>query len=137
MNASTTALDALARRGLSGLLGITITDRDQATGQLTARWDLNPNVLDIRGNVHDGAISSVIETLASLAAGAELAAGEDIVGVSNSTDFFHPTDRSPLTATAAVVDRNTIHQLWDVSIVDSDDVLVARGTVRLQQVAAR
>ncbi len=133
MITSVSELNALANHGLGAILGLTITTVDAATKSVTATWDLNANVLDYQGKVHDGAISSVVETVASVAAQAALEQPGTVVGVSNSTNFIRPTDQSPLTVVGTAVARSGTQQLWTVTVATTDGELVAQGNVRLQQ----
>jgi 1,4-dihydroxy-2-naphthoyl-CoA hydrolase len=87
------------------------------------------------GIVHGGAWASIVESVAShgaaLAAAGMGAAG--VVGVSNLTDFLrsHTEGRVDVIGTPVFVGRT--QQLWIVEISrSSDDKLVARGQVRLQ-----
>jgi uncharacterized protein (TIGR00369 family) len=85
--------------------------------------------------VHGGVYTTAIETAASL--GASLAVrdrGQFAVGVNNTTDFVRSMTVGRVLVTATPVQQGRIQQLWDVRIVDASDRLVARGTVRLQNV---
>jgi uncharacterized protein (TIGR00369 family) len=79
---------------------------------------------------------AAVETAASW--GAALWYGErgKVVGVSNTTDFLRSVRDGVLTATATPVHRGRSQQLWQVEITDAATRLVARGQVRLQNLAA-
>jgi len=90
------------------------------------------------GIVHGGAWASIVESVASH--GAALAAAEmgaaGVVGTSNLTDFLrsHSQGRVDVDGTPIFVGRT--QQLWSVEITrPSDGKLVARGQVRLQNLA--
>jgi uncharacterized protein (TIGR00369 family) len=59
-----------------------------------------------------------------------------VVGVSNTTDFLRAVREGRLTATATPVHRGRSQQLWQVEVTDASTRLVARGQVRLQNLAA-
>jgi 1,4-dihydroxy-2-naphthoyl-CoA hydrolase len=134
MPASVSELDDIANTGHNRQLGLTVTGYEPDTGVLSAVWELPAHVLGVAGSLHHGAISSVVETIASIGAGADIDEGQTVVGVSNSTDCINATWRSPLRVTGVRVSGGRDQQLWEVRVVDSDDDLVARGTVRLQHI---
>ena len=88
------------------------------------------------GLVHGGLYTAAIETFATI--GAYQSAnerGQQVVGVSNSTDFVRPHRAGRLRVTAAPIHQGRSYQLWEVEIRRPDDEkLIARGQVRLQHV---
>lgn len=85
------------------------------------------------GIVHGGVHCSVVETLASVGAALWLGERGQVVGVSNSTDFFRAVREGALTSVATPVHQGRSQQVWVVETrLDEDDKLVARGQVRLQ-----
>src|SRR5271154_6577992 len=98
-------------------LGLVFTELtpDGARAQL----DVQPKLLQPMGIVHGGVYCSMIESMAS-------------VGVNNNTDFLRAIGSGTVYGTATPVHRGRRQQLWLVTISDSDDRLVARGQVRLQ-----
>jgi uncharacterized protein (TIGR00369 family) len=76
----------------------------------------------------------MIESMASVAAYTWLKANGsgDVVGVNNNTDFLRAIGSGTVYGTATPVHRGRRQQLWIVTITDSDDRVVARGQVRLQ-----
>jgi uncharacterized protein (TIGR00369 family) len=127
----------LDRPTFVGLTGIELTDAsgDSCTGRIT----LNETHLQPYGVVHGGVYCTLVETLAST--GGALWAMEKgmagCVGVSNQTDFFRPTTNGVLIGSATPIHRGRTQQLWQVSVVrEADEKLVARGQVRLQNVAS-
>jgi uncharacterized protein (TIGR00369 family) len=76
----------------------------------------------------------VVESLASVSAWTWLNAhgGGAVVGVNNNTDFLRAIGTGTVHATSTPLHRGRRQQLWLVTITDSDDRVVARGQVRLQ-----
>jgi 1,4-dihydroxy-2-naphthoyl-CoA hydrolase len=100
--------------------------------------DLGPEHHTPWGVVHGGVYTTAIETAASL--GASLAVGDRgqfAVGVNNTTDFVRSMTAGRVMVTATAVQQGRTQQLWEARIVDGSDRLVARGTVRLQNVDLR
>ncbi len=84
------------------------------------------------GIVHGGVHAGVIETLAS--AGAALSAGargQTVVGLENSTTFLRAVRDGTLRATSRPLTRGRRTQVWETTIHDSDNRLIATGRVRL------
>jgi 1,4-dihydroxy-2-naphthoyl-CoA hydrolase len=99
-----------------------------------AQLDLVPKLLQPMGIVHGGVYCSMVESLASVAAYTWIASngGGSVVGVNNNTDFLRAISSGTVHGAATPVHRGRRQQLWIVTIADSDDRLVARGQVRLQ-----
>jgi uncharacterized protein (TIGR00369 family) len=99
-----------------------------------AQVDVVPKLLQPMGIVHGGVYCSMVESLASVAAYTWKAAngGGSVVGVNNNTDFLRAIRGGVVYGTAIPIHRGRRQQLWQVTIVDADDRLVARGQVRLQ-----
>ena len=90
------------------------------------------------GLVHGGTYCTLVETAASF--GAALAAMErgmkGAVGVSNATDFYRSHRTGRIRATATPIHQGRTQQVWQVEVARAeDDVLLARGQVRLQNIA--
>ncbi len=104
-----------------------------------AQLDVAPKLLQPMGIVHGGVYCAMVESLASVAAYTWIAAkGGDgsVVGVNNNTDFLRAIGSGMIYGTAIPIHRGRRQQLWQVTIVDPDDRLVARGQVRLQNLEA-
>jgi 1,4-dihydroxy-2-naphthoyl-CoA hydrolase len=103
-----------------------------------AQLDVVPKLLQPMGIVHGGVYCSIVESLASVAAYTWIAAhgGGSVVGVNNNTDFLRAISSGTVHGDATPVHRGRRQQLWIVTIADSDDRLVARGQVRLQNLDA-
>ena len=121
--------------GLDRALGFTF---DEASAdRVVLSWTVAEQHLQPYGIVHGGVHCAAVETSASLAAALWFADRGKVVGVSNHTNFLRSArtgDR--LTATATPIHRGRSQQLWLVEIVDGAQRRVARGEVRLQNLAA-
>ena len=113
-------------------IGLTYTEMtaDGATAQLT----ITPALHQPMGIVHGGVWCAVVESMASVSAYRWLAAngGGNVVGVNNSTDFLRAVGEGTVYGVSEPVHRGRLQQLWQVSIRDEADRLIARGQVRLQ-----
>jgi 1,4-dihydroxy-2-naphthoyl-CoA hydrolase len=114
-------------------LVIDLVSPTRAEGHLDAGADHH----QVYGMVHGGVLTAIVETLASVGAGANVAErGMQAVGVANQTDFIRPHRTGRLEAVAEPIHPGRNQQLWVVEITRaSDGKLVARGQVRLQVVA--
>ncbi|UXA04616.1 PaaI family thioesterase [Mycobacterium sp. SMC-2] len=103
-----------------------------------AQLEVTPKLLQPMGLVHGGVYCSIIESMASVAAYTWLASrgGGNVVGVNNNTDFLRSIGSGTVYGTAEPIHRGRRQQLWLVTITDSDDRVVARGQVRLQNLEA-
>ena len=109
----------------------------EASGErVVAAFDVRPDHLQPYGIVHGGVHCSVIESVASVGAGFWLGERGQVVGVSNQTDFLRAVRDGRLMATGMPIHRGRLQQLWAVEIRDARDRLVARGQVRLQNIAS-
>lgn len=87
------------------------------------------------GIVHGGVWCSLVETAASLGAALWYGDRGRVVGVANHTDFLRAISDGAVTAVATPIHRGRLQQLWLVEIRDGGDRLVARGEVRIQNLA--
>jgi 1,4-dihydroxy-2-naphthoyl-CoA hydrolase len=117
-------------------LGLVFTELspDGARAQL----EIQPKLLQPMGIVHGGVYCSMIESMASVAAYTWFGAqgGGSVVGVNNNTDFLRAISAGTVYGTATPLHRGRRQQLWLVTITDSQDRMVARGQVRLQNLEA-
>ncbi len=89
------------------------------------------------GLVHGGVFTAVIETVATTGAyQAVRDRGQLGVGVNNVTDFLRPHQQGRLDVVAEPLQQTKTQQLWQVVITREDGKTVARGQVRLQNIAA-
>jgi 1,4-dihydroxy-2-naphthoyl-CoA hydrolase len=89
------------------------------------------------GLVHGGLYMAAIETFATTGAfEAVKDRGQQVVGVSNSTDFLRPHRDGRLKVRATAIQQGRTQQLWRVEIRrPEDEKLIALGQVRLQNVS--
>ncbi|MGH3643721.1 MAG: PaaI family thioesterase [Mycobacterium sp.] len=113
-----------------GLTYVEVTP-DGATAQLT----ITDKLLQPHGIVHGGVYCSIVESVASISAAVWLKAnggGDKVVGVNNNTDFLRAITAGMVTAVSTPIHRGRRQQLWVITITDTNDRVVARGQVRLQ-----
>jgi 1,4-dihydroxy-2-naphthoyl-CoA hydrolase len=105
--------------------------------RVTGHVDLGPDQHTPWGVVHGGLYCSVVESAASIGASLAVAdRGQFSVGVNNNTDFVRPMTAGRLDVVAEPIQQGRTLQLWQVVLTRSEDgKLVARGQVRLQNVA--
>jgi uncharacterized protein (TIGR00369 family) len=103
---------------------------------MRVRWTVTPQVHQPAGILHGGIHSWIVETLASIAGSYWFGERGTVVGVTNSTDFYRAVRDGELTSSATPVHRGRSQQVWVVETRDSGDRLVARGQVRLQNLAS-
>jgi 1,4-dihydroxy-2-naphthoyl-CoA hydrolase len=120
--------------GLNEALGFKLDEA--GPDRVVMSWTVGPQHLQPYGIVHGGVYCSVVEASASI--GAALWYGErgQVVGAANNTNFLRAVREGRLVATATPVHRGRSQQLWQVEVLDDADRLVARGEVRLQNLAA-
>jgi uncharacterized protein (TIGR00369 family) len=110
-------------------------DLDEVSGsRVTGSLELTPEHNTPWGVVHGGVYTAVIESTASLGASLHVSDRDQFaVGVNNSTDFIRSAPHGRLDVVAVPVQQGRVQQLWDVTL-RSGDTLIARGSVRLQNV---
>jgi uncharacterized protein (TIGR00369 family) len=111
--------------GFAGLVGL----RDYAAGEdgeLRAKVDVRPELLQPFGLVHGGVYATIAETLASIGTFAGVHAdGMHAMGLSNSTSFLRPILSGTIHAVARPVHRGRTTWLWDVECRDDADRVCA------------
>jgi uncharacterized protein (TIGR00369 family) len=119
------------RGGWPETMGITITraTADEVKGELT----VGPQHLQPYGVVHGGVHCGLIETLASVGAALfALPRGQSVVGLENSTSFVRAVRAgAKLHAISTPITRGRTTQVWEATIFDEEDRIVATGRVRL------
>ncbi|MFN3602098.1 MAG: PaaI family thioesterase [Dietzia sp.] len=133
MTSLASILDDYAQQGFGGTLGLRITDHDLAEGRLDGVWDPTAVALDHDGHPYNGAISTVVESMASLAANAEVRPDGRVVGASNSTQFLHPPEHTPIAVRATRIGTTATQLLWQVTVGTQEDPPAAVGIVRLHR----
>jgi len=119
--------------GFDDEIGLTYLDvtPDGAKAQLT----IDARHLQPHGIVHGGVYCAIVESVASVSAATWLqakGAGSNVVGVNNNTDFLRAITAGMVTAVSTPIHRGRRQQIWLIEITDTNDKLVARGQVRLQ-----
>jgi 1,4-dihydroxy-2-naphthoyl-CoA hydrolase len=106
---------------------------------IRAQLDIREQLLQPWGIVHGGVYCSIIESLASISAHLWLSenGGGIVVGVNNNTDFLRAIGSGTVSAVSTPIHRGRLQQLWQVTITDENDRVVARGQVRLQNLEPR
>ena len=119
--------------GFDKHLGLEITSatEDEVRGVLTVR----PELLQPYGLLHGGVLCSVVETLGSIAGAVWFGDRGQVVGTSNHTNFLRAVREGTLTAVATPIHRGRSQQLWTVDIRDEQGRLVAKGELRVANLA--
>jgi 1,4-dihydroxy-2-naphthoyl-CoA hydrolase len=110
-----------------GLEIVTITAQE-----VVVEWTVDDRHLQPFGIVHGGVHSGVIETVCSL--GAAMAAaprGQIVMGIENHTSFLRAVRGGRLRATGKPIHVGQRAQLWEASITDEQNRVIATGRVRL------
>jgi 1,4-dihydroxy-2-naphthoyl-CoA hydrolase len=119
--------------GLNETLGFAL---DEASAdRVVLSWTVGTQHLQPYGIVHGGVYCSAVEAGASIGAALWLGDRGTVVGVANHTDFLRAVRDGRLVATATPIHRGRSQQLWLVEVRDDGERLVARGEVRLQNLA--
>ena len=103
--------------------------------RVVLRCVVRPQLLQPYGIVHGGVYCSLAETAASVGAATWFRDRGQVVGVANHTNFIRATREGVLTVEATPVQRGRTQQLWQIDIMDDKDRRVARGEVRLANLA--
>lgn len=112
-------------------IGLTVTVA--TADELTASWTVTEALLQPYGLLHGGVHCSVVETLASVAAAGWLGPSGQVVGTTNTTDFFRASRTGDqLVSTARPLHRGRSRQVWRVETLDDQGRLVAAGQVGIQ-----
>lgn len=121
--------------GFDRVLGLEYLEMTPDGGQ--ARLEITEKLLQPWGIVHGGVYCAVIESMASVSGHIWLSqhGGGTVVGVNNNTDFLRAIGSGTVTATSTPIHRGRRQQLWLITITDDTDRVVARGQVRLQNIA--
>lgn len=108
----------------------------EASGdKVVGTWTADARLHQPYGIVHGGIHCSIVESLASVGAAIWYGERGKVVGVSNSTDFFKAVSEGRLESVAQPLHRGRSQQVWIVETNDDAGKLVARGQVRLQNLA--
>jgi len=112
-------------------MGVTITlaTKDEVRAELT----VGTEHLQGYGIVHGGVHCGLIESLASIGAALyALPFGKHVVGLENNTSFIRAVRTgTKLHARSTPITRGRRSQVWEASVLDEDERIVATGRVRL------
>jgi uncharacterized protein (TIGR00369 family) len=120
--------------GFFKVLGIEYTEIGADRTVLTC--EVTPELLQPYGILHGGVHCSLVESAASVAAAMWFGDRGHVVGVANHTNFLRAVRSGRLTAVATPIHRGRTQQLWQVSVSDDAGREVARGEVRLANIAS-
>lgn len=104
--------------------------------EVVVTCDITPELLQPYGIVHGGVYCSLIESAASYGAAIWFGDRGNVVGVSNHTNFLRAIRTGTVTATATPIHRGRSQQLWLVLVTDDEGRDIARGEVRLFNLAS-
>jgi uncharacterized protein (TIGR00369 family) len=100
--------------------------------EVVAEFEVGEQHLQPYGIVHGGVYCGAVETTCSVGAGLySAAAGQSVVGVENHTSFLRAVRTGTLRVTAVPLSRGRRTQIWEASVRDAGQRLVATGRVRL------
>lgn len=120
--------------GFDTVLGLNYTEL--TPDRVTATCTITPELRQPYGIVHGGVYCALVESTASTGAALWFGDRGNVVGVSNHTNFLRAKREGTLTVTAAPIHRGRTQQLWQVVITDEDAREIARGEVRLVNLAS-
>jgi uncharacterized protein (TIGR00369 family) len=120
--------------GFVGLIGTEFVQVDADRVEL--RVPITDQLHQPYGIVHGGVYSAIVETAASMGAGLWYADRGQVVGVTNTTHFLRAARDGVLHAVATPIHRGRLQQLWLVEISDDQGRAIARGEVRLANLAS-
>jgi len=100
--------------------------------EVVAELTVGPQHKQAYGIVHGGVYAGVIETLASVGAAINaMQDGRSAVGLENNTSFLSAVRDGTLRGTARPVLRGKRSHVWEASILDERERVVATGRVRM------
>ncbi len=119
--------------GFDKHIGLEILSATQ--DEVVGRFEVRPELLQPYGLLHGGVLCSVVETLGSVAGGVWFGDRGNVVGTSNHTNFLRAVREGVLTAVATPIHRGRTQQLWTVDVRDEQERLVAKGELRVANLA--
>lgn len=114
-----------------------LTFQEISGDKVVATWTAGPEHHQPYGIVHGGVYASIVETLGSMGSAAWYGDQGKVVGVSNNTDFFRAVTSGDMTSTAFPIHQGRSSQVWVVETHDDQKRMVARGQLRVQNLAER
>lgn len=119
--------------GFDKHIGLTITSASE--DEVVASFEVRPELLQPYGLLHGGVLCSVVETVGSVAGATWFGDRGHVVGTSNHTNFLRAVREGVLTAVATPIHRGRTQQLWSVDVRDEQSRLVAKGELRVANLA--
>ena len=126
-------MDEFAYDGFDKHIGLEILSA--TPDEVVGRFEVTPQLRQPYGLLHGGVLCSVVETLGSVAGSVWFGDRGQVVGTSNHTNFLRAVREGVLTATATPIHRGRTQQLWTVDVRDEDQRLVAKGELRVANLA--
>ena len=120
--------------GFDRLLGLSLTA--VSGDEVRATLPVTPALLQIYGLVHGGVLCSVVETLGSVGGAAWFGDRGHVVGTTNTTHLLRSVREGVLHAVARPVHQGRTSQLWTVEVRDDQERLVAKGDLKVANLAA-
>jgi 1,4-dihydroxy-2-naphthoyl-CoA hydrolase len=110
---------------------------DEVSGtRVRGHLDLGPEHHTPWGVVHGGVFTTAVESAASIGASAAVVdRGQFAAGVHNATDFLRPSTAGRAEVLAEPLQQGRTQQLWLVTITSEQGKELARGQLRLQNIA--
>lgn len=113
------------------LIGLRLTRAD--ADAVEAELPVTEKVLQAFGIVHGGVYCAMIEVTCSVGAAVATGFEHQVVGISNRTAFHRATREGTIRVVAKPVsDEGPLH-LWQATITDDQDRLIASGEVQLMR----
>lgn len=119
--------------GFDKHLGLEIVSATQ--DEVVGRLEVTAPLLQPYGLLHGGVLCSMVETLGSIAGSVWFGERGHVVGTANHTNFLRPVREGVLTGRATPIHRGRTQQLWSIDIRDAQERLVAKGELRVANLA--
>jgi len=132
--------DALRNaEGATEFMRVTGLHFEEVSASKVTGWiDLGPQHHQPMGIVHGGVYASAIEQAASFGASFGAPAGNNVVGVHNSTHFIRAVSTGRVLLEGFPIQQGRTQQLWEIRItLEEDGSLVSIGQVRLANLPPR
>lgn len=126
-------MDGYVYAGFDTLIGLEMTS--VTADEVVASFDVRPELLQPFGLLHGGVLCSVVESVGSMAGAAWFGDRGTVVGTANHTNFLRAVRDGRLTATATPIHRGRTQQLWSIDVRDEQSRLVAKGELRVANLA--
>jgi 1,4-dihydroxy-2-naphthoyl-CoA hydrolase len=106
--------------------------------EVVAELEIGPQHHQPFGIVHGGVHAGLIETVASVGAGiVAVPRGQTVVGLENHTTFVRAARSGRLRVTATPLSRGRTTQIWEATVRDDQERVLATGRVRLLCIDAK